>query len=28
MEETLIDYQSAEIYQRELCVLKNIDLKV
>ncbi|KAA6337307.1 Cell division ATP-binding protein FtsE [termite gut metagenome] len=28
MEETLIDYQSAEIYQQELCVLKNIDLKV
>jgi cell division transport system ATP-binding protein len=28
MEETLIDYQDAEIYQRELCVLKHINLKV
>jgi cell division transport system ATP-binding protein len=28
MEKTLIDYQNAEIYQRELCVLRNINLKV
>jgi cell division transport system ATP-binding protein len=28
MEETLIDYQGAEIYQEELCVLSEVDFKV